>query len=141
MNFNWPINPTTVNAGPIQIEIDGIPTTINIDTANPENSVLLPVKEYAFLGESALHDLPVDGSIDDTTPVALLTTTQVHTAIEVINTTGVPMVLLVGAVPVYLSNNGLARQNVYVPSGTAISIKCAQIITVTDGIVAINLFI
>lgn len=42
-NYNWPINPTTVNSGPVQFEIDGAPVTVNIDTGTPANSTPLPV--------------------------------------------------------------------------------------------------
>lgn len=44
--FNWPINPTTVNSGPVQFEIDGVPTTVNIDTVTPANNKPLPTKLY-----------------------------------------------------------------------------------------------
>jgi len=43
-SYNWPINPTTVNAGPVQYEVDGIPTTVNVDTGTPANSTPLPVR-------------------------------------------------------------------------------------------------
>lgn len=43
-NFNWPINPTTVNSGPIQFVLDGINTTVEEDSGTPANSVPLPVK-------------------------------------------------------------------------------------------------
>lgn len=49
-NYNWPINPTTVNSGPIQYEINGAPTTVNIDTGTPANSTPLPVRLYDSSG-------------------------------------------------------------------------------------------
>lgn len=49
-NYNWPINPTTVNSGPIQFEVDGAPTTVNIDTVTPANSTPLPVRLYDSSG-------------------------------------------------------------------------------------------
>lgn len=57
-SFNWPINPTTVNSGPIQFEIDGVPTIVNIDTATPSNSIPLPVRLYDINGN--IIDLSVD---------------------------------------------------------------------------------
>lgn len=49
-NYNWPINPTTVNSGPVQYTVDGIPTTVNIDTVTPANSTPLPVRLYDHNG-------------------------------------------------------------------------------------------
>ena len=49
-NYNWPINPTTVNSGPVQFEIDGLPNTVNIDTTTPANSTPLPVVQYGPTG-------------------------------------------------------------------------------------------
>ena len=49
-NYNWPINPTTVNSGPVQFEIDGIPNIVNIDTGTPANSTPLPVIQYGPTG-------------------------------------------------------------------------------------------
>lgn len=49
-NYNWPINPTTVNSGPVQFEIDGIPTVVNVDTGTPANSTPLPVRLYDHNG-------------------------------------------------------------------------------------------
>lgn len=66
-NYNWPINPTTVNSGPVQFETDGVPTTVNIDTGTPANSTPLPV---AILDPAGL---PVD--------FATLTEQQVQTTV------------------------------------------------------------
>lgn len=43
-NVNWPINPTTVNTGPIQFKRDGSDTDVSEDTATPGNSRPMPVK-------------------------------------------------------------------------------------------------
>ena len=39
--FNWPINPTTVNSGPIQIEVNGIAQTVD-----PVAGVFMPSQIY-----------------------------------------------------------------------------------------------
>lgn len=59
-NYNWPINPTTVNSGPVQFTVDGVPTTVNIDTGTPANSTPLPVQNLGPTG------LPVDFATEAT---------------------------------------------------------------------------
>jgi len=48
--FNWPINPVTVNSGPLEYETNGASTVVNIDTVTPSNSTPLPVIQYGASG-------------------------------------------------------------------------------------------
>lgn len=72
-NYNWPINPTTVNSGPVQFEVDGVPTTVNIDTGTPANSTPLPVQNYGPGG------IPVDFATEATLQLVLAQTSQLNT--------------------------------------------------------------
>jgi len=75
-NYNWPINPTTVNSGPVQFETNGVPTTVNLDTVTPANSTPLPVSLYdggGVIVDSAtaanqVLEIGLLTSIDDKTP-------------------------------------------------------------------------
>lgn len=42
--FNWPVNPTSFNPGPVQFRINGVDTVVNKDTSTPANSIPLPVE-------------------------------------------------------------------------------------------------
>lgn len=78
--FNWPINPVTVNSGPIQYETNGVPTLVNIDTVTPSNSTPLPVIQYSSSG------LPADYA------TAANQTTEIgHLANIETNTTGISL--------------------------------------------------
>lgn len=93
-NYNWPINPTTVNSGPVQFEIDGVPTTVNIDTGTPANSTPLPV---TILGPTGL---PTDFATETT---QLL----VKTAVQSIDTKtpALGAAAAAASVPVVLATN------------------------------------
>lgn len=65
--FNWPINPTTFNAGPIEFQVDGIDTIVSVDTVTPALSTPLPVKvldgtgvDVDFATETTLASILVD---------------------------------------------------------------------------------
>lgn len=70
--YNWPINPVTVNSGPVEYDLNGVPTIVNIDTGTPTNSTPLPVKLYGTNG------LPADYSTaaNQTTQIANQVTAQ-----------------------------------------------------------------
>lgn len=100
-NYNWPINPTTVNSGPVQYEVDGNPITVNIDTVTPANSTPLPVTNLTNTG------IPVDfatettlAAIDTKTPALVggavpvtgpLTDTQLRAAPVPISAASLPL--------------------------------------------------
>lgn len=52
--FNWPVNSSVVNSGPVQYQINGVNTTVNKDTVTPSNSTPLPVTVFNTSG------VPVD---------------------------------------------------------------------------------
>lgn len=139
-NYNWPINPTTVNAGPIQIEIDGIPQTVNIDKNDPDNSVSLPTTPFArILGFQSL-DASID-NIDNVTPVELVTVTEYISEIEIFNTTGTILIGVINGTDSFvIGTDGLRRQAMALVSGSTIEVKCLQSTTADSGIIAINLF-
>ena len=43
-NINWPINPTTVNTGPVEFQRDGVTINVSESTITPSNSRPLPAK-------------------------------------------------------------------------------------------------
>lgn len=59
-SFNWPINPTTIEAGAIQFERDGVETPVSENTADPTQSTPLPVKTLGADGQ------PVDFATEAT---------------------------------------------------------------------------
>lgn len=65
--------------------------------------------------------------------------------IEVINLTGIPMILAIGAsgseIPyVYFGSDGLKRQQIPFTTGDRLSLKCLQATTANSGLVIINCF-
>jgi hypothetical protein len=48
--FNWPVNSTVVNSGPIQFIKNGATTTVLQDTSTPANSVPMPVAQLNTSG-------------------------------------------------------------------------------------------
>lgn len=78
-NFNWPINPTTVNSGPIQFILDGANTTVEEDSGTPANSTPLPVKVIDPSG------VPIDfaTAANQTTQIGLETDIETNTAATV----------------------------------------------------------
>lgn len=55
-NFSWPINPTTVNPGPVQFVRDGVDTDVSSSSGVPANSRPLPTQNFNASGS------PVDVS-------------------------------------------------------------------------------
>jgi len=54
--FNWPVNQTSVSAGPLEYLKNGVTTTVSIDTTTPSNSTPLPVANagFSYLGSARL---------------------------------------------------------------------------------------
>jgi hypothetical protein len=75
-NFNWPINPTTFSAGPIQFTKDGVSVEVSEDTGTPANNVPLPVKDLTSQTKlDTIHtDLAAEavliGAVTETAPAS-----------------------------------------------------------------------
>lgn len=125
---------------PIQFVKDGVNTEVEEDSIDPSQSNPLPVKQLARFVESAVIQANAD-NIDDTTGQALITTTAYCSEIEIINSTGYPLVLEIDGQPgPFVGTQGLLRQAIAIPTGKAIVVKTVQAITADAGIVAINTF-
>lgn len=143
-NFNWPINPTTFNSGPIQIEIDGVPLVVNEDKVDPSQSVPLPVKPIGRIVGYEFIDAVVN-PINQLSYVELMAATPYATEIEIFNDTGGPLFLAVGPVAaevitLVIGATGLTRQAIAFVAGTRLSVTAVQNTTLDTGIVGINLF-
>ena len=125
--------------GPTQFVLDGVDREVEEDTADPSNNKPFPVKPLGRLTQSAMIDSSIL-SIDEITGRPLITLTAYASEIEVINSTGSPLKLEIGAKAIYIPQDGLKRQAIAIVSGTNLVIKTAQALTVEGGIVAINLF-
>src|SRR6478609_3098866 len=133
-NYNWPINPTTVTSGPIQIEINGLPTTVGIDTTTPANSVPLPVQEFSRIVQ--FNYFKASTSNISNTPVALATVSQYSQGIEIVNTTGGSLILQINAVDkVIIGPDGMKRQAMALVATDVLTVKAAESTTLDGGVV------
>jgi hypothetical protein len=140
--FNWPINPLTVNSGPIQYDVNGAATTVNIDTVTPANSTPLPVIQYGPNGlPIELKSKAIDpvslavssGSPIDTTAYVqfIASTAAAVYELEIQNTTGKTLYLAFGAAAsevnqIIVPTSGIERQSLYIPAGTRLSLKAVN---------------
>lgn len=72
--FNWPINPTTVNSGPIQIEVNGIAQTVD-----PVLGVFMPSQVYNSTG------VKINPATEETSQAIKTSVDGVKTTIQGIN--------------------------------------------------------
>ena len=141
-NYNWPINPTTVNSGPIQIEINGIPVTID-----PTLGIYMPVKEY---GDAYLTSGRIDYSVSNVTNgawtqvIANTGPTQAQ-GITLFDGGGFAMELGIGAaaaearillIPPGGFNGKITLQ---IPAGSRLSVRAVGAALVNAGEIDINL--
>lgn len=127
-------------SGQVFILVDGVLTPIEIDKADPSNSVALPTQEFGRISESDFNDClttPIAA-----TPVAIILSTAYAQGIEVINTTGYPMLITASSGESFIiPGNGVMRQAMAFVAATTLSANCIQAAATADsGIVAINLF-
>lgn len=127
-------------SGQVFILVNGVLTPIEIDKANPANSVALPTQEFGRISESDIVDCSAT-SISGT-PVGIITSTAYAQGIEVINTTGYPMLITASSgESFYIAGNGVTRQAMAFVAGTTLSANTVQAgASASDGVVAINLF-
>lgn len=129
MLFVWPPIQTVSTSAPISIDIDGLPTTINIDTVSPENTVSLPSGQW-FKDENGAVEVYRDSVTESnskplpsgmyfikdgvTTPVLLDTATPANTMsipVTLVDVTGVPATINVttGDLNVEISHDGVSH--------------------------------
>ena len=127
-------------SGQVFILVDGVLTPIAIDKADPSNSVALPTQEFGRISESDFNDCSITPIA--ATPVSIIVSTAYAQGIEVINTSGFPMLITASSGEEFIiSGNGVTRQAMAFVAGTTLSANCIQATASADsGIVAINLF-
>lgn len=129
MLFVWPPIQTVSSSAPVSIAIDGLPTTVNIDTVTPVNTIALPSGQW-FKDENGAVEVYRDSVteanskpmpsgmyfIKDSvvTPVLLDTTTPANTMslpVTLVDVTGVPATINVttGDLNVEISHDGVAH--------------------------------
>lgn len=127
-------------SGQVYILVNGVLTPIEIDTTDPSNSVALPTQEFGRISESDFNDCSTTPIA--ATPVLISTAANYAQGIEVINTTGYPMLITASTGEEFIiSGNGVTRQAMAFVATTTLSANCIQAGASADsGIVAINLF-
>jgi hypothetical protein len=114
-NFNWPA--LLVSSGPIQIIDNGVSTPIEIDPANPDNNVKLPVVELLRAVNFAKHNAAAgaDGNITTAAYTELVPAlSRAVYKMLLYNTTGKIMILAVGGA-------GSEVDTLYWPPGVPLS--------------------
>lgn len=144
-NYNWPV--TLSVPGPIQITVDGVISTINEDTINPESSITMPVHIFPLVPVASGYLAAASTPIPDNAYVEIINNTTEHAfEILVANSTGKTLILAEGAASsevdlCYIpAASGLPRQTLLIKAGTRLSLKCQTTGGASVGEVVINLF-
>jgi hypothetical protein len=94
--FIWP--PVSLAISPLSISVDGVSQTINTDTTDPDNNVVMPVKE------DGQKPLEIAAEIDTSTLTAVAAT--VHTLTNnvkkarILHNGGTEIIIVIGGVDV-----------------------------------------
>lgn len=135
-----------VAPSPIAIVLDGVDTSIEEDTTDPNNDVLLPVKEIGKQAVDLIQNVYSSDNVSDVAYTEILASTSARSDfMTLFDGGGYAMILAFGGVgsevdKLYIPPGGFnGIIPFYIPAGTRLSLKCLEVgITVNNGIMVMN---
>lgn len=130
----------------LTILVNGVSTPVQIDTANPANTVAVPTMPFSRVVDHRELDT-FTTSIDNTAWVQFVASTPAYyNEILISNKTGVPLQLGTGAPGseqffMDIPAEGLLEPVYFArPAGTRITLRCLQATTVNAGVITLDAF-